>query len=713
MNKIFSIFIFLIFLFNYVIKLSANDNTYINSSNIIYNEKQNVVELAENSKINYKDTNILIDRGMIDYNKNEIEVFGNFYLYQELNILSGKNLIGNTSLDSFTANNVNFVYNDDLKIDSAEIKREDNELYFYNNFLTPCELEGYFNCPTWSLRIDKTKYEIKQDKFTHFDTFLQIADYKVFYLPYFSHYGAKAPRQKGFLTPTIEFTVGGDQGVIIPYYYPLNQSTDILFKPKISLNQNFEFIEKYELNTILQNKTAGGNTNISIDNIKNEGSENINTSLKIDTKKVITKDSVFSASGLFTNSISTTRSINEEPITFEDLYLKLENYNFITEDDYLKSELSSVKSFESIDLKSIPISPSLNYMNFINSKDFNIINNLDLIVLKRDESTTSNPSESFKIKIENEITSINFNNDISIFNKLYLTNSFSKYYFENDKMSNHDSLKSNLIFSSDLNYSADNFFSPRLKFIIPLQLTNTNKLINEESQSITFNYQNQFTENRFFGNDLLDSSPRIVYGIESFYNFNNSNLIFNINQSFETNINNNYSNSINQNSNFSDYAFESKLKLKDVLFKIDARLDNNNYSKKEMNYSIDFEKNINFSLMYNETQSDAFKKLSNDTQSIILGISKKINKNINIGLNSNLDVKNNYDPYSSSLSMSLFDDCSKLDITYTNTRYNDNFNTQPKETIGVTFRMDYLGFFGYEQSTDLFFSEPGDLNYGL
>ena len=713
MNKIFSIFIFLIFLFNYVIKLSANDNTYINSSNIIYNEKKNVVELAENSKINYKDTNILIDRGMIDYNKNEIEVFGNFYLYQELNILSGKNLIGNTSLDSFTANNVSFIYNDDLKIDSAETKREDNELYFYNNFLTPCELEGYFNCPTWSLRIDKTKYEFKQDKFTHFDTFLQIADYKIFYIPYFSHYGAKAPRQKGFLTPTIEFTVGGDQGIIIPYYYPLNQSTDILFKPKISLNQNFEFIEKYELNTILQNKTAGGNTNISIDNIKNEGSENINTSLKIDTKKVITKDSVFSASGLFTNSISTTRSINEEPITFEDLYLKLENYNFITEDDYLKSELSSVKSFESIDLKSIPISPSLNYMNFINSKDFNIINNLDLIVLKRDESTTSNPSESFKIKIENEITSINFNNDISIFNKLYLTNSFSKYYFENDKMSNHDSLKSNLIFSSDLNYSADNFFSPRIKFIIPLQLTNTNKLINEESQSITFNYQNQFTENRFFGNDLLDSSPRIVYGIESFYNFNNSNLIFNINQSFETNINNNYSNSINQNSNFSDYAFESKLKLKDVLFKIDARLDNNNYSKKEMNYSIDFEKNINFSLMYNETQSDAFKKLSNDTQSIILGISKKINKNINIGLNSNLDVKNNYDPYSSSLSMSLFDDCSKLDITYTNTRYNDNFNTQPKETIGVTFRMDYLGFFGYEQSTDLFFSEPGDLNYGL
>ena len=72
---------------------------------------------------------------------------------------------------------------------------------------------------------------------------------------------------------------------------------------------------------------------------------------------------IISASGLFTNSISTTRSINEEPITFEDIYLRSENYNFFTKDDYLKTELSSVESFESNDLNSIPISPSLSYLN--------------------------------------------------------------------------------------------------------------------------------------------------------------------------------------------------------------------------------------------------------------------------------------------------------------------------------------------------------------
>ena len=153
MNKIFIIIlIFIIFLFNQIIRLNADD-TYITSSNITYNEKENIVELAENSKINFNNTNILIDKGIIDYKKNEFEVFGNFYLYEELTILSGQNLSGDASLNNFTADNVSFIYNDDLKIDSENLKRNNNIVYFYNNFLTPCELDGYFNCPTWSLKI--------------------------------------------------------------------------------------------------------------------------------------------------------------------------------------------------------------------------------------------------------------------------------------------------------------------------------------------------------------------------------------------------------------------------------------------------------------------------------------------------------------------------------------------------------------------------------
>ena len=105
--------------------------------------KKNIVELAENTKINFNDINILIDRGIIDYINNEFEVFGNFYLYENLNILSGTDLRGDTNLNNFSANKVSYIYNNELKIDSQKLLKDQEKLIFYDNFLTPCELDGF------------------------------------------------------------------------------------------------------------------------------------------------------------------------------------------------------------------------------------------------------------------------------------------------------------------------------------------------------------------------------------------------------------------------------------------------------------------------------------------------------------------------------------------------------------------------------------------
>ena len=393
--------------------------------------------------------------------------------------------------------------------------------------------------------------------------------------------------------------------------------------------------------------------------------------------------------------------------------MRSENYDILKNNDYFKIELSSVESFESTDLNAIPISPSLSYYNNIHFKNYSLTNLFDFTILKRNESAVNIPSESFKLKINSELINNYFNNNLSVYNKLIINNSINDYYFNQSESINHESNKSNISLSSDIHIYNSTLLTPRLKIIHPIQLINSNKDINEDSESITFNYQNQFSENRFFGNDLFDTSPRIVYAIESNYELNNYNLNFNINQTYESNPNNSYLNKINQKSNFSDYAIEAELDMDNLLFKIDSRLAQSNLSKKEMNYSIYSEDPFNLSLNYNETQSEAFKNKSNDTQSINFNITKKLNNNINLDYSSDLDVKNNYDPYKSSLQISLFDECSQLDLNYSNTRFNDNFNTQPEEIISLTFRMEYLGFFGYEQSTNLFFSEPGNVNYGF
>ena len=704
-KKVIIILTFVIILLNQAFRLNANDDTYINSSNITYNEKKNIIELAENSKINFKNTNILIDKGIIDYNKNEFEVFGSFYLYEELTILSGENLKGNTSLDIFTAENVSYIYNNDLKIDSNNLKKNSNYIFFYNNFLTPCDLDGYFNCPTWSLKIDKTEYDIDKDKFTHYDTFLQIADYKLFYLPYFTHYGVSAPRQKGFLTPKVEFTIGGEQGIITPYYYPISDSSDVTFNPKIFLNENFELLENFDLKTNFNIKTSGGNTSINIDNFKRANKTKIDSSIRLNTRNIIDKNKIISASGIFTNDVSTTRSGNEDPIAFEDIYVRFEKFNLLSKSDYLKTELSSVESYDSSNSNSIPISPSVNYINQINFNNKELMNELDFIILKRNSSNANSPSEIIKLNISNKLIDNHFYKDFTIFNNIEISNSFNEYIYNNDVKLNGNSYKSSLIFSSDVKYNNFQNIDPGIKLIFPVQLLNTNKSINEDSKSITFNFQNQLSENRYFGYDLFDNSPRLVFLIDNNLKVLEQNVSLKINQTYDFRSNNSYSNAINQKSRLSDYAIEAQTNYKNIIFEIDARLDQENFSKKEMNYSLSYAGPISISLNYHETQSKAFKDLSNDTQTLDFSMSKKINDNISISYLSNMDIKNNYDPYKSSLNIGIFDECSQLDLTYSNTRFNDNFNTQPKETVGISFSMDYLGFFGYEESTNLFFAE--------
>ena len=116
MNKPLFFVIFFIFFIKVLILANPKKDTYINTSKITYNEKENIGELKQSTKINIENTNIQIDKGLINYNTDEIEVFGNFYLFQDLNILSGKNLKGDTEFKKFKADEISFIYNDDLKI---------------------------------------------------------------------------------------------------------------------------------------------------------------------------------------------------------------------------------------------------------------------------------------------------------------------------------------------------------------------------------------------------------------------------------------------------------------------------------------------------------------------------------------------------------------------------------------------------------------------
>ena len=85
-------------------------------------------------------------------------------------------------------------------------------------------------------------------------------------------------------------------------------------------------------------------------------------------------------------------------------------------------------------------------MNFLNFKNYSSINELDFIILKRDESSNIN-NESYKIKLNNELYNFISNKNLSTQNKFYLSNQYNEFYFNKDKSLSHNSFKSTAVVS--------------------------------------------------------------------------------------------------------------------------------------------------------------------------------------------------------------------------------------------------------------------------
>ena len=95
MNKLFILLIIIIIFFRQTIFLNADNNTYINSTNIVYDEKREIVELAENSKINFDDSNPLETKAVRAAQGPGIQIVFNLFNFTSLTRFSpGSQMLG-------------------------------------------------------------------------------------------------------------------------------------------------------------------------------------------------------------------------------------------------------------------------------------------------------------------------------------------------------------------------------------------------------------------------------------------------------------------------------------------------------------------------------------------------------------------------------------------------------------------------------------------
>ena len=700
MNKIFLFFIIFISL-NVIAKEIANE-VYVNSNNISYDKKINIINLGKNSLINYDSTSIKTDSGKIDINNKTIDIEDNFYLNYAGDIMKGNQLKADLNFNEGSAKNVNYIFNKNLKINSKILQKIDKKIIFQDSFITPCDLEGFFNCPTWSLKVKKTKYSIDEDYFEHFSTFLQVADKKIFYMPYFSHYGSKAPRQKGFLTPTVQLTnevLGGN--IAVPYYLPISTQTDIKITPIIYFEQSLTRYFENELE--FRHKIKEGDIKFSLNNFYDRRSQGqINKGYSFDAKANLNlnKDNNIDIDLNYTSNISKYKSDNNSKAASLDSDITLNSYNFFNSNDLVITKISGSKALNTDINTSNPYElPSIRYINYINFKNNLILNNdLKIDLISRSASSNYLPMKIFRTNLINTFQrNYNLYANYNLINKLKFNNSF---YVVEEGNADTNIISGNShhmasYISSEVNRVLKVKNRARLKPRAKLILSNISKgndlSLNDNSQSLSFNYNNLFQENKYFGSDKKENNSRMVLALEQNYKLNNDlDLDINYGRSYNFEKNKKFMLDIKQDTKLSDHVTEISFSYRNNKINYNSRHDKKNFNLKEdtISYQVNDSKNI-LNLNKELTSNNSYIN-SKSSHFMTANYTRKINKNSNFSYKTEINLEDNNKVYSQDYELEFYDKCSKIKLSYVIDNYSDGKLLQPNKTLSISYELDFI-----------------------
>ena len=696
----------------------------IYADNITYDDKENIIARG-NAKIFQENKLIISD--LIIYNKIEEKILlpSRFTFKDENNnFFEGENgfFIKNLAFAEF--DNPKIRLNDGSRIIGNKLKRDNEIDIISKGVYSPCKSRikiGNFICPTWQLEGEKILHNNESLFLYQKHSKMRVLNTPVFYIPYLvTPSPLRKDRKSGFLTPSIAlnfFDTKTSQSISFPYYFNISIDKELLFTPMINYGGGVDSSQrfKFDYNQII----SGGNlkTDLTFDsNFENNNNNKwltdasliTNFSKNINSKYRIQIDSALQTSK---NYIQITKPNDELSYTNSlSTNLNVEGFNLRKLDDYLKISFNFYQTNqENEDNKIIPtVLPKIKYFSGYNNKYGNLSNSTyEFYNIFRDKSTSVHAKKQQKIshKYNYQKNLINFNSKILMDAEIY-----NQFFNTETKLTENDNYKTgtyyrlfpilgiNIESPFKINKFQSNLtFSPRVHAVVTPGISNSNKLSNEDSTNNDFSIENIYLLNRFSGNDKMDNSKRITYGLSAYTeNFKSS-----LSQSYEFTNNSNFHKEQGNDDNLSDLlgSFEY---IKNNEISYNFRYDLNDTYLKKQNISMKRFTNfgeINISYLDQNTKTNNI--VTKDTETVNYSfVSKKISKYSKINLSGLYDLKDEINK-EYSIGYSYFDECFGINLDFNRKSYEEN-NLKPQDILTLMFSFKNIGSY---KSTNLAVSE--------
>ena len=516
---------------------SIQSNYEINSNNVTYDKKKEVIFSDEPSKIiDTFNNQIKVDefyydviKKIIKANKMEIvDISKNKYLFENAIIdLNNKKIAGKDieiRLDKGL-----FDPGNDPRFKGRAIKISENKTEITKGVFTTCKIRKD-KCPPWHIQAEKVDHDKKNKLINYKNAWLKLYDMPILYFPKFFHPDPTVKRQSGFLIPSISESSTHGTSVSIPYFQVISKSRDLTFKPRIFTDKiifqneyrqvNKNSYSEVDFSYFIEDKNNSGNSKNKNHLFANSKINLINgffkdSKLEFNIQK-LSNDTYLKAYNITSNLISSTSTL----ISYIDFQGS----------DEKNSLTANLKVYEDLSKKHSDryefIYPYVQYSRILNHE-----NNMMNISY---DFTTYQKKYDTDVYEGSLINNLNFNSNPlislkglkNIFN--FQLKNVNKDTKNTSSVKDTNALYSKFMYESSLplvryNDKGNSFLTPKFALMY-----SPNKSRNIKNLDRNINIDNVFGFNRLGLNDSVEGGTSITYGIEYEKLNNNNENIFSL-----------------------------------------------------------------------------------------------------------------------------------------------------------------------------------------
>ena len=247
--------------------IPVSEQVELQAPNIEYSKDRETVVLSDGLLVTKGGLKVRADKGEIDLKEQIADISGNVFFTWPAGFLTADK--ANINIDNETGT----FYNSELLTEQSDFnvkakslnKFSEFDYHFTDTNLSPCL------CPDgdrpWSISCSDLK--VREEGYGIGKDFrFKVNDQSLIYLPYIA-FPFKRERQSGFLAPEIGFNNRDGFRFGIPYFFNVDESTDLIFAPFIQSRTRTGFSLDY--NEIFSNKSSIQSRFYYSDESKREG----------------------------------------------------------------------------------------------------------------------------------------------------------------------------------------------------------------------------------------------------------------------------------------------------------------------------------------------------------------------------------------------------------------------------------------------------------